>query len=72
MTADDDLLDLIRRTPWIEHLLTRCEFELGRAVDGPVEPLHLAGGEALEMIAGDRYDPLVGCPSPPGDHAQLS
>jgi len=51
--TDDELLDLIRSTPWIERLLTSCEFELGRAVDGPVEPLHLAGGEPLETIAGD-------------------
>lgn len=50
---DDEILDLVRRTPWLDGLLARCEFELARAAHGPVEPIRLAGGEPLEMIAGD-------------------
>src|SRR5690349_16805370 len=51
--SDAELLDLVRDTPWIsERLMSIADFELERAEDGPVEPVHLAGGEPLEMIAG--------------------
>jgi hypothetical protein len=51
--TDRALLDHIRATPWIAALLTQFDFEVSRAANGPVEPVHLAGGESLEMIAGD-------------------
>lgn len=50
---DAALLRLIRDTPWIADLLVEFDFDLDRAADGPVEPVHLANGEPLEMIAGD-------------------
>lgn len=50
---DVDLLKLIQETPWIADLLARFDFDLARVVNGPVEPVHLANGEPLEMIAGD-------------------
>ena len=47
-----DLLAQIRATPWLAALLaSRFDFDLTR-VD-PVEPVHLASGDALEPIAGD-------------------
>lgn len=52
--SDRALLDQIRATPWIAALLARLfDFDVSRAANGPVEPVHLAGGESLEMIAGD-------------------
>jgi len=65
---DDELLALIRATPWMQHVLTQCEFELGRAADGPVEPIHLDGDPPLEMVAGDGTGGaylLVGAPGVP-------
>lgn len=51
---DAELFDRIRNDPWItERLMSICDFELWRVEYGPVEPVHLAGGEPLEMIAGD-------------------
>jgi len=63
--GDDELLALIRATPWIRGVLTRCEFELERAGNGPVEPIRLDDGRPLEMIAGDGTGGaylLVGAP----------
>jgi len=51
--TDRELLDLIDRTPWIADSLTLFDFEVGRAADGPIQPVTLAGGEQLEPIAGD-------------------
>jgi hypothetical protein len=51
--TDDELLALIRSTPWIADLLTAFDFDLARVENGPVEPVHLAGGEPLVMVAGD-------------------
>ncbi|WP_349880717.1 hypothetical protein ABIH81_14230 [Micromonospora sp. HUAS YX12] len=53
MQSDRALLDQIRTTPWVVALLARFDFDVARAASGPVEPVHLAGGEFLEMIAGD-------------------
>lgn len=50
---DRELLDLIEGTPWIATLLGRFDFDLYRRDYGPVEPVTLASGEPLEMIAGD-------------------
>ena len=50
---DDDLLRRIRETRWIADLLVDFDFDLDRAANGPVEPVHLPDGGALEMIAGD-------------------
>src|SRR5690348_3800203 len=47
-----DLLAQIRATPWLADLLaSQFDFDLTR--DDPVEPVHLAGGERLDPIAGD-------------------
>ncbi|MEV0716435.1 hypothetical protein [Asanoa sp. NPDC050611] len=51
--SDRDLLDHIRATPWIAESLAQFDFDLSRVDNGPVEPVHLAGGEPLEMVAGD-------------------
>jgi hypothetical protein len=51
--TDRELLDLIDRTPWIADSLTLFDFEVGRAADGPIQPVTLASGEQLEPIAGD-------------------
>ncbi|MFE9689869.1 hypothetical protein [Micromonospora sp. NPDC005806] len=51
--ADSALLEQIRRTRWIADLLAWFDFDILRAANGPVEPVHLASGETLEMIAGD-------------------
>jgi hypothetical protein len=51
--TDRQLLESIQGTPWIADLLTLFDFEVARAADGPVEPVTLAGGEPLEVIAGD-------------------
>ncbi|MGW0436549.1 hypothetical protein ACWDV4_28875 [Micromonospora sp. NPDC003197] len=53
MQSDRVLLDQIRATPWIAALLVRFDFDVSRGAYGPVEPVHLSGGESLEMIAGD-------------------
>lgn len=50
---DEDLLGLIRDTPWIAELLDRFDFDLDRVVNGPPEPVQLPGGVPLEMVAGD-------------------
>ncbi|MFK3978818.1 hypothetical protein ACI2K4_00430 [Micromonospora sp. NPDC050397] len=50
---DVDLLELIQESPWIADLLAEFDFDVARVVNGPVEPVHLANGESLEMIAGD-------------------
>ena len=47
------MLDVIDRTPWIADSLTLFDFEVGRAADGPIQPVTLAGDERLEPIAGD-------------------
>ena len=47
-----DHLAQIRATPWLADLLAaRFDFDLTR--DDPVEPVHLAGSDPLEPIAGD-------------------
>jgi hypothetical protein len=51
--SDEELLRQIRETPWIKDLLVQFDFDIARVANGPVEPVHLANGEALEMIAGD-------------------
>src|SRR3954452_20953896 len=51
--SDTDLLDLIRDTPSIAELLAQFDFDIARTVNGPPEPVHLAGGQPLEMVAGD-------------------
>jgi hypothetical protein len=51
--SDYELLDVVDRTPWIVDSLTLFDFEVGRAGDGPIQPVTLAGGEQLEPIAGD-------------------
>jgi hypothetical protein len=50
---DDDLLGRIRQTAWIAELLAEFDFAIDRVANGPVEAVHLPGGGALEMIAGD-------------------
>jgi hypothetical protein len=51
--SDTDLLDLIRNTPPLAELLRQFDFDVARTVNGPPEPVHLAGGQPLEMVAGD-------------------
>jgi hypothetical protein len=51
--TDDELLLRIRTTPWISSLLDWFGFDVTRVGDGPIEPVHLASGAPLEMIAGD-------------------
>lgn len=53
MHPDRALLDQILTTPWIAELLAEFDFDVSRVANGPVEQVHLAGGESLEMVAGD-------------------
>ncbi|MFD0747952.1 hypothetical protein ACFQ1L_43885 [Phytohabitans flavus] len=53
LTTDAAILARIRSTPTIAKLLTDFDFDIDRVANGPVEPVHLASGEPLEMIAGD-------------------
>jgi hypothetical protein len=53
MINDATLLDRIRNTTWIAELLREFDFDISRTAEGPAEPIHLDGGEPLEMIAGD-------------------
>ncbi|MEV0729875.1 hypothetical protein [Polymorphospora sp. NPDC050346] len=50
---DDELLGLIRDTPWIAELLADFDFDTGRVENGPPEPVRLPNGAPLEMVAGD-------------------
>jgi hypothetical protein len=50
---DETLLALIRDDPEIAALLVKFDFDIARVADGPAEPVHLAGGVPLTMIAGD-------------------
>jgi hypothetical protein len=50
--TDRELLDLIHGTPWLAHLLAHFDFDVSRHAEGPVEPVKLADGSSLEMIAG--------------------
>jgi hypothetical protein len=52
-TTDAAILDRIRSTPAIAKLLTDFDFDIDRVANGPVEAVHLASGEPLEMVAGD-------------------
>jgi hypothetical protein len=52
VSSDASLLGLIRDTPWIAELLREFDFDLERPL-GPVEEVHLEGGEPLEVFAGD-------------------
>ncbi|MDQ7909188.1 hypothetical protein RB614_32170 [Phytohabitans sp. ZYX-F-186] len=52
-TTDAAILDRIRSTPSIAKLLTDFDFDIERVANGPVEEVHLASGEPLEMVAGD-------------------
>ena len=51
--TDAAILERIRSTPSIAKLLTDFDFDIDRVANGPVEPIHLASGEPLEMVAGD-------------------
>jgi hypothetical protein len=51
--TDAALLERVRNTPSIAKLLTDFDFDIDRVANGPAEPVHLAGGEPLEMVAGD-------------------
>lgn len=51
--TDQDLLATIHGTPWIRQLLADFDFDVARAADGPVEPIRLPGGDAVQVIAGD-------------------
>lgn len=51
--TDAALLDQIRSTPWIADLLVMFDFDVTGIGYGPVEDVHLASGEPLEMIAAD-------------------
>ncbi|MFL6074263.1 MAG: hypothetical protein ACJ73S_12770 [Mycobacteriales bacterium] len=51
--SDTDLLDRIRTTPALAELLRQFDFDIARVANGPAEPIHLAGGQPLEMVAGD-------------------
>ncbi|MGW4464298.1 hypothetical protein [Micromonospora sp. NBC_01796] len=51
---DVERLTLITTTPWLADLLASlCDLDFSRTEHGPVEPVRLAGGEPLEMFAGD-------------------
>jgi hypothetical protein len=51
--TDAALLERVRSTPAIAKLLTDFDFDVARVAGGPAEPIHLASGEPLEMVAGD-------------------
>ncbi|MEJ3750504.1 hypothetical protein WEI85_45510 [Actinomycetes bacterium KLBMP 9797] len=51
--SDVALLERVRSTPWLAKLLTDFDFDIDRVANGPAEPVHLASGEPLEMVAGD-------------------
>lgn len=51
--TDAALLERVHSTPAIAKLLTDFDFDVDRVAAGPPEPVHLAGGEPLEMVAGD-------------------
>jgi hypothetical protein len=50
--TDRGLLDIIHGTPWLADLLAHFDFDVSRQAEGPVEPVKLADGSSLEMIAG--------------------
>ncbi|WP_117208231.1 hypothetical protein [Allorhizocola rhizosphaerae] len=50
---DTEILELIHNTPWIAHSLAQFDFETARVENGPPEPVRLASGEPMEMVAGD-------------------
>jgi hypothetical protein len=50
---DGVLLRSIRESPWLAQLLARFDFDIEGIEHGPVEPVHLASGEALEMVGRD-------------------
>lgn len=51
--TDAALLARVHSTPAIAKLLTDFDFDIDRVANGPAEPVRLAGGEPLEMVAGD-------------------
>ncbi len=48
-----ELLEAIRTDKGIAQALVEFDFDPARVAHGPAEEIHLAGGEPMEMIAGD-------------------
>ena len=64
---DAELLEQIHGTAWIAELLALFDFDVEGIANGPVEPVHLSGGEALEQVGRDASGGAFMLVGPPAD-----